>query len=65
MEIYALMDRLACEGKAILMISSELPEVIGMSDRIYIMHEGRIAGEVERSEFNSEEIGAQMMLGGD
>ena len=40
LEIYHLMDRLAAEGKAIIMISSELPEVIGMSDRIYIMHEG-------------------------
>ena len=37
MEIYAMMDKLATEGKSILMISSELPEVIGMSDRIYIM----------------------------
>lgn len=64
MEIYSLMDKLASEGKAIIMISSELPEVIGMSDRIYIMHEGRIVGEIERAEFNSESIGARMMLGG-
>lgn len=63
MEIYNLMNRLASEGKAIIMISSELPEVIGMSDRIYIMHEGRIAGEVNRKDFDSEAIGAQMMLG--
>ena len=63
MEIYSLMDKLASEGKAIIMISSELPEVIGMSDRIYIMHEGHMVGEVQRSEFNSEEIGARMMLG--
>ena len=41
-------DKLAVEGKSILMISSELPEVIGMSDRIYIMHNGRIAGECKR-----------------
>lgn len=65
MEIYGLMDRLASEGKAIIMISSELPEVIGMSDRIYIMHEGEIVDEIRRGseEFNSESIGARMMLG--
>lgn len=65
MEIYGLMDKLALQGKAIIMISSELPEVIGMSDRIYIMHEGEIVDEVKRGteEFNSEAIGARMMLG--
>lgn len=65
MEIYGLMDKLASDGKAIIMISSELPEVIGMSDRIYIMHEGEIVDEVKRGEeeFNSEAIGARMMLG--
>ena len=65
MEIYGLMDRLATEGKAIIMISSELPEVIGMSDRIYIMREGEIVDEVKRDtpEFNSETIGERMMLG--
>jgi len=45
-EIYQLMNRLAATGKAILMISSELPEVLGMSDRILVMHEGRITGEI-------------------
>ena len=45
-EIYLLMNRLAAEGKAIIMISSELPEVLGMSDRIVVMHEGRITGEI-------------------
>jgi ribose transport system ATP-binding protein len=45
-EIYQLMNRLAAKGKAILMISSELPEVLGMSDRIVVMHEGRIKGEI-------------------
>jgi len=64
MEIYALMDKYANEGKAILMISSELPEVIGMSDRIYVMKDGEIRNECIRgsSEFNAEAIGA-MMLG--
>ncbi len=45
-EIYRIISRLAQEGVAILMISSELPEVLGMSDRILVMHEGRIAGEL-------------------
>ena len=65
LEIYNLMDRLAAEGKAIIMISSELPEVICMSDRIYIMHEGEIVDEVIRGTdgFNSEVIGARIMLG--
>lgn len=65
MEIYSLMDRMASEGKAIIMISSELPEVIGMSDRIYIMQEGSIVGEVYRGDdnCNQEAIGELMMLG--
>ena len=45
-EIYLLMNELTAQGKAILMISSELPEVLGMSDRIIVMHEGRLAGEI-------------------
>jgi ABC-type sugar transport system ATPase subunit len=45
-EIYGLMNRLAAQGKAILMISSELPEVLGMADRILVMHAGRITGEI-------------------
>ncbi len=45
-EIYLLINRLAAAGKAIIMISSELPEVLGMSDRILIMHEGRVTGEI-------------------
>ena len=45
-EIYLLINALAAAGKAILMISSELPEVLGMSDRILVMHEGRVTGEI-------------------
>ncbi|MDE0838381.1 MAG: D-xylose ABC transporter ATP-binding protein, partial [Kiritimatiellae bacterium] len=45
-EIYMLMNKLAASGKAIIMISSELPEVIGMSDRIIVMRNGEISGEV-------------------
>ena len=45
-EIYQLINTLAEQGKAILMISSELPEVLGMADRILVMHEGRLTGEI-------------------
>jgi ribose transport system ATP-binding protein len=45
-EIYLLINGLVAEGKSIILISSELPEVIGMSDRILVMHEGRVKGEV-------------------
>jgi ribose transport system ATP-binding protein len=45
-EIYLLMNELAAQGKAILMISSELPEVLGMADRILVMHDGRVTGEI-------------------
>ena len=45
-EIYQLINQLAAAGKAILMISSELPEVLGMSDRILVMYEGRVTGEI-------------------
>ena len=54
-EVHALMDQLANAGNAILMISSELPEILGMSDRIYVMHEGSVAGEFSRG-VSSEEI---------
>lgn len=55
-EIYDIMNRLAQEGVAILMISSELPEVLGMSDRVLIMHEGRITGSFSRAEATQELI---------
>jgi ribose transport system ATP-binding protein len=55
-EIYQLMNELAARGVAIIMISSELPEVLGMSDRILVMHEGRIAGELSRAEATQERI---------
>lgn len=45
-EIYLLMNQLAAQGKAILMISSELPEVLGMADRVLVMHAGRVTGEI-------------------
>lgn len=53
-EVHAFMDRLANSGQAILMISSELPEVLGMSDRIYVMHEGVVAGEFPKGTKSKE-----------
>jgi inositol transport system ATP-binding protein len=55
-EIHRLMSKLAQEGKAILMISSELPEILGMSDRIIVMHEGCLTGEFTRAEASQESI---------
>jgi rhamnose transport system ATP-binding protein len=55
-EIYRLIDDLAKEGKAILLISSELEEVLSMSDRIVVMREGHITGEFGRSEANQEKV---------
>lgn len=55
-EIYGLMCALAEAGKSIIMISSEMPELIGMSDRIIVMSNGEIAGELQRSEYNQTRI---------
>ncbi|MEW2392017.1 multiple monosaccharide ABC transporter ATP-binding protein [Streptomyces venezuelae] len=53
-EIYTVIDRLAAAGKAVLFISSELPELLGMCDRIYTMAEGRLTGEVDRADATQE-----------
>lgn len=55
-EVYNIINSLVKEGAAIIMVSSELPEILGMSDRIYIMHEGRIKGEMNRHEATQENI---------
>ncbi|MCL1415401.1 ATP-binding cassette domain-containing protein, partial [Escherichia coli] len=55
-EIYELLNELKASGKAIIMISSDLPEVLGISDRIMVMSEGRISGELNRDEANQESI---------
>jgi ribose transport system ATP-binding protein len=55
-EIYQLMNQLAARGAALLMISSELPEILGMSDRILVMHAGRIAGEFSAAEATQENV---------
>jgi ABC-type sugar transport system ATPase subunit len=61
-EIYQLLDELACEGKALLVVSSELPELIGLCRRILVMREGRLAGEVPRADF-SEAALMRLMAG--
>jgi len=55
-EIYTIIARLAAEGRAIVVISSEMPELLGISDRIYVMNEGRIVGEMAASEASQEKI---------
>jgi ABC-type sugar transport system ATPase subunit len=55
-EIHSIMQSLAERGIAVIMISSELPEIMGMSDRIIVMHEGKLTGELLRSEATQEKI---------
>lgn len=55
-EIYSIINQLAERGVAILMISSELPEVLGMADRVLVMHEGKLAGELSKEEMTQEKI---------
>ena len=55
-EIYKLMDMFVKSGKSIIMISSETPELLGMSDRVIVMHEGRVTGEFNRDELNQDEL---------
>ena len=55
-EVYLLMDRLRREGKAIIMISSEMPEVVGMCDRVIVMYEGRVTGELSDDKVDQEAI---------
>lgn len=55
-EIYCIINNLVAAGKSIIMISSELPEVLGMCDRIYIMNEGKIAGELNQEDATQEKI---------
>ena len=55
-EIYTIINNLAKEGLAIILISSEMPEVMNMSDRVVIMHEGRITGELAHQDGISQEM---------
>jgi ribose transport system ATP-binding protein len=55
-EIYALIDRLAAQGVALLVVSSEMEEVLALSDRVLVMHEGRLAGELKSAEASEESL---------
>ncbi len=61
LEIYEIVNRLTDAGKAVLLVSSEMPELIGMSDRILVLHEGRIGGEFNRDEATQERLLAAAM----
>jgi D-xylose transport system ATP-binding protein len=61
LEIYEIVNQLTGAGKAVLLVSSELPELIGMSDRILVLHEGRIGGEFDRNEATQERLLAAAM----
>lgn len=64
-EIYCIINQLAAAGKSVIMISSELPEVLGMSDRIYVMNEGSIVGELSSEEATQEKIMSLILSTGD
>jgi ribose transport system ATP-binding protein len=55
-EVYKLINKLAEAGSAILFISSEMEEIMGMSDRVYVMHDGSLTGEFQRAELNQEAL---------
>ncbi len=63
-EIYCIINNLAAEGKCVLMISSELPEILGMSDRIYIMNAGKLVGEMDAKDATQENIMAAILRSG-
>jgi len=60
-EIYCIINQLVAEGKSVIMISSELPEILGMCDRIYVMSEGKMVGELSGAEATQEKIMAQIL----
>lgn len=59
-EIYKLINKLADEGKSLIVISSELPEILGLSDRILVLHEGAIVGEFDNE---SRQVTAEQVMG--
>ena len=63
-EIYCIINDLAAAGKCVLMISSELPEILGMSDRIYIMNAGKLIGEMQAKDATQENIMAAILKSG-
>ena len=63
-ELYCIINDLAKAGKCVVMISSELPEVLGMSDRIYTMNEGKMVGEMKAKDATQENIMALILQSG-
>jgi putative multiple sugar transport system ATP-binding protein len=55
-EIYSILNNMASQGKSVIMVSSELPEALGMADRIYVMNEGKIKGMLTHEEATQEKI---------
>jgi putative multiple sugar transport system ATP-binding protein len=62
-EIYSIMNDLAAQGRGVVMISSEMPELLGMCDRIYVMAEGELVGELTREEASQEKIMSLILKG--
>ena len=60
-EIYELINQLKAQGTAVMMISSEMPEVLGLADRVMVLHEGRKMGELLRGEATQEKIMAMIL----
>ena len=63
-EIYCIMNQLVAEGKSVIMISSEMPEILGMCDRIYVMNEGKMVGELSAAEASQEAIMSHIIKAG-
>ncbi len=61
LEVYELINRLTAEGRAVILVSSELPELMGMSDRVIMLHEGAVGGEFARADFTQEKLLAAAM----
>ncbi|MCL1991445.1 MAG: sugar ABC transporter ATP-binding protein [Spirochaetes bacterium] len=62
-EIYGILNDMIAAGKSVIMVSSELPEALGMADRIYVMNEGRIKGQLDREEASQEKIMRMALVG--
>jgi putative multiple sugar transport system ATP-binding protein len=62
-EIYGILNNLVEQGKSVIMISSELPEALGMADRIYVMNEGKIKGMLSHNEATQEKIMSMALVG--
>jgi putative multiple sugar transport system ATP-binding protein len=60
-DIYCLINNMVENGKAVIMISSEMPELLGMCDRIYVMSEGKLAGELDAEDATQEKIMSYIM----